>query len=241
MNTGGVTLRPWLLGLLLLVAGVLGGAAALGLQALTPDRSDVRGYLLANPEVIPEAMQKLQERESGKLVAANRAAVTDPWPGMVAGNRQGNVTVAIYMDYACGYCRQSLPEIDKLVASDPNIRLVYHELPILSAESRTAAAWALAAAEQGKFLPFHTAMFAAGRPNDATIAAAAAKAGLDVARARTAVASPQVAAQLDKNLRTAGALGMTGTPAWVIGDRVISGAVGQDQLVDAVKAARAKG
>ena len=241
MSTAGVTLRPWLLGMLLLIAGVLGGAAALGLQALTPDRSDVRGYLLANPEIIPEAMQKLQERESGKLVAANRAAVTDPWPGMVAGNAQGNVTVAIYMDYACGYCRQSLPEIDKLVASDPNIRLVYHELPILSAESRTAASWALAAAEQGKFLPFHTAMVAAGRPNDATIAAAAAKAGLDVARARTTAASPQVAAQLEKNLRTAGALGMTGTPAWVIGDRVISGAIGQDQLVDAVRAARAKG
>lgn len=236
-----MTLRPWMLAGLLLLAGLLGGMAAFGLQALRAPPGDVRGYLLAHPEVLPEAMQKLQERETGKLVAANRAKVFDPYPGMVGGNPRGDVSVAIYMDYACGYCRASLPEIDALVASDPGVRLVYHELPILSAESRTAAGWALAAAQQGKFLPFHAALFASGRPNDATIAAAAAKAGLDVARARTAAASPQVAAALDENLKTAGALGMTGTPAWVIGNRVISGAIGQEQLADAVKAARAGG
>ena len=236
-----MTLRPWVLAALLLLAGVLGGATAFGLQALRPAPGDVRAYLLAHPEVLPEAMQKLQERETGKLVAANRAAVFDPYPGMVGGNAKGDVTVAIYMDYACGYCRASLPEIDKLVASDAGVRLVYHELPILSAESRTAAGWALAAAQQGRFLPFHTALFAAGRPNDATIAAAASRAGLDVVRARAAANSPQVAAELDENLKTAGALGMTGTPAWVIGDRVISGAISQEQLADAVKAARALG
>lgn len=236
-----MTLRPAILAALLLLAGVLGGAAAFGLQALRPAPGDVRAFLLANPEVIPEAMARLQERETGKLVAANRAAVLEPWPGMIAGNPKGDVTVAIYMDYACGYCRASLPEIDRLVAADPDIRLVYHELPILSADSRTAAAWALAAAQQGKFLSFHTAMFASGRPSEATIAAAAAKAGLDIPRARAAAASPAVAARLDLNLRTAGALGMTGTPAWVIGDRVISGAIGEDQLAEAVKAARAKG
>jgi protein-disulfide isomerase len=235
-----MTLRPWILAALLLLAGALGGAAAFGLQAARPS-GDVRAYLLANPEVIPEAMQKLQERETGKLVAANRAAVFDAYPGMVAGNPKGDVTVAIYMDYACGYCRASLSEIDALVAADKGLRLVYHELPILSAESRTAATWALAAAQQGKFLPFHTALFAAGRPNAATIAAAAATAKLDMAKARAAAASPQVAAELNKNLKTAGALGMTGTPAWVVGDRVISGAVGQAQLADAVKAARARG
>ncbi|MES2337724.1 MAG: DsbA family protein [Pseudomonadota bacterium] len=236
-----MTLRPWMLAMLLLLAGLLGGGAAVGVQALIQRPGDVRAYLLAHPEVIPEAIQKLQERETGKLVAANRSAVFDAAPGMVAGNPKGDVSVAIFMDYACGYCRASLPEIDRLVASDPGVRLVYHELPILSAESRTAAAWAMAAAQQGRFLPFHTALFASGRPNAATIAAAAAKAGLDMPRARDAAASPQVAAQLDANLKTAGALGMTGTPAWVIGDRVISGAIGQDALADAVKAARAKG
>lgn len=235
-----MTIRPWVLAVLLLTAGVLGGAAAFGLQHLQPAPGDVRAYLLANPEVLPEAMAKLHERETGKLIAANRDAVLTPYPGMVGGNPNGDVTVVTYMDYACGYCRASLPEIDRLVADDPGVRIVYRELPILSADSRTAAAWAVAAAEQGKYLPFHTALFAAGRPTEAAIQAAAAKAGLDVGRARRIVASPQTAAELDKNLRTAGALGMTGTPAWVIGDRVVSGAVPQEQLVAAVKAARAK-
>ncbi|MBN2970579.1 DsbA family protein [Roseomonas aeriglobus] len=235
-----MTIRPWMLGVLLLLAGVLGGAAAFGLQRLQPAPGDVRAYLLAHPEVLPEAMAKLQERETGKLVAANRDAIFTPVPGMVGGNPNGDVTVVTYMDYACGYCRASLPEIDQLVTADKGVRIVYRELPILSADSRTAAAWGVAAAEQGKYLPFHTALFAAGRPTEAAVLAAAAKAGLDVARARRVVASPQTAAELDKNLRTAGALGMTGTPAWVIGDRIVSGAVPQDQLAAAVKAAREK-
>lgn len=236
-----MTIRPWVLGALLLLAGVLGGAAAFGLQQLQPAPGDVRAYLLTHPEVLPEAMAKLQERETGKLVAANRDAIFTPVPGMVGGNPNGDVTVVTYMDYACGYCRASLPEIDQLVASDKGVRIVYRELPILSADSRNAAAWGVAAAEQGKYLPFHTALFAAGRPTEAAVMAAAAKAGLDVARARTVVAAPQTAAELDKNLRTASALGMTGTPAWVIGDRIVSGAVPQEQLIAAVKAARDKG
>lgn len=236
-----MTLRPWVLGALLLLAGVLGGAAAFGLQQLQPAPGDVRGYLLAHPEVLPEAMAKLQARETGKLVAANRDAIFTPVPGMIGGNPDGDVTVVTYMDYACGYCRASLPEIERLVASDGGVRIVYRELPILSADSRTAAAWAIAAAEQGRYLPFHTALFAAGRPTDAAVMAAAAKAGLDVARARRIVASPTTTAEIDKNLRTAGALGMTGTPAWVIGDRIVSGAIPQEDLAAAVKAARDAG
>jgi len=236
-----VTLRPVALAALLLLAGVLGGLAAIGIQALRPAPGDVRAYLLAHPEVLPEAMAKLQERETGKLIAQHRDAVFTPYPGMVGGNPAGDVTVVTYMDYACGYCRQSLPEIAALTASDKGVRIVYRELPILSPSSRTAAAWAIAAAEQGKYLPFHTALFAAGRPTDAAIAAAAAKAGLDLPRARRIVAAPATAAELEKNLRTAGGLGVTGTPAWVIGDRVISGAIAQDRLVEAVGAARAAG
>lgn len=236
-----MTLRPPILAALLLLAGLLGGATAFALGALNAGSGDVRAYLLAHPEVLPEAMAKLQERETGKLVAQHRDAIFTPYPGMVGGNPEGDVTVAVFMDYACGYCRASLPEIEALTRADPGVRIVYRELPILSADSRTAAAWAIAAADQGKYLPFHTALFAAGRPSEAAIAAAAAKVGLDLPRARTAVAAPGTAAELDRNLRTAGGLGMTGTPAWVVGNRVISGAIGQDQLVEAVKAARSDG
>lgn len=236
-----MTLKPWALAALLALAGLLGGAAAFGLQALRPPPGDVRAYLLEHPEVLPEAMQLLRDRETGKVVAANRAAIVDPFPGAVGGNPAGDVTLVAYMDYACGYCRASLPEIERLVAADPKLRVVYRELPILSPESRAAAEWSLAAAEQGRFMRFHLALYGEGRPSQATIAAAAAKAGLDTARARRVAASPAVAAEIDRNLQLAGPLGMTGTPAWVVGDRVMSGAVGEEQLADAIRAARAKG
>jgi protein-disulfide isomerase len=230
-----------LLALLLLAAGAIGGAVALGVQALRPGAGDVRAYLLANPEVIPDALQVLRDRETGKVVDANRSAIVDPFAGAIGGNPKGDVTLVAYMDYACTYCRASLPEIDRLVAADKGLRVVYRELPILSPESRTAAQWSLAAAEQGKFMPFHRALFAAGRPSEAAIADAAARAGLDLARARSVAASAPVLQEIDKNLRLAGPLGMTGTPSWVIGDRVMSGAVGEEQLTAAIAAARAKG
>jgi protein-disulfide isomerase len=237
-----VTLRPWVLALLLLAAGAVGGGVAAAVQAWhgPADAGDVRAFLLANPEVIPEAMQRLQERESGRAVAANRPAIEQPFPGAVGGNPAGDVTIVTYMDYACGYCRSSLPDLARVVKDDGKVRIVYRELPILSTDSRVAAQWALAAAEQGKYLPFHEALFAAGRPTTAAIASAAQAAGLDVARARRIAASPQVAAELGRNLETAGALRMSGTPAWVVGDRILSGAVGAAALRDAVAAARAR-
>lgn len=235
-----MTLRPALLALLLVLAGAVGGGLVLAAQALLPGAraGDVRGYLLAHPEVLPEAMTRLREREASKFVAANRAAIVAPFPGAVGGNPAGGVTVAVYMDYACTFCHASLPALAQLVKADPNVRVVYRELPILGEDSITGAAWALAAAEQGKYLPFHEALFSAGRPSAAAIQAAATSAGLDQARARATVASPQVAAEFDKNRSMAGGLGVTGTPAWVIGDRVLSGALSYDELAAAVKAAR---
>ncbi|MGK6318521.1 DsbA family protein [Sphingomonas sp. DT-204] len=238
-----MTLRPFLLALLLVAAGAVGGAAVLAIQTLrpAPATGDVRGYLLAHPEVIPEAMNALRDRESAKAVAANRGAIVDPFPGAVGGNPNGDVTVVAFMDYACGYCRASLPALAELVKTDPGVRIVYRELPILSPDSRTAAEWSLAAAEQGKFMPFHEALYAAGHVNQASIAAAAAIAGLDRTRASAVARSQPVAAEIAKNLKTAGELGVTGTPSWVIGDRFASGAIGYDALAEAVKAARAKG
>ncbi len=235
-----MTIRPLVFALLLVAAGVLGGAAAFGLQVVRGGGtgSDVRAYLLANPDVIPEAMQRLQDRETGKAVAQHRAAIVDPFPGAISGNPNGKTTVVAYMDYACGYCRHSLPAIAELVAADSDIRIVYRELPVLSEESRVAAAWSLAAAEQGKFMPFHEALYAAGRLSEATIRQAAATARLDVARAERYAQSAPVQAEIGKNLQIASMLGMSGTPAWVVGNRVLAGAQTKEQLAEAVKAAR---
>lgn len=231
----------------LLLAAFLGAAAFALLQPMMPgnDRARteaiVRDYVLSHPEILPEAMQRLQEREVGKVVSANRSGIETPFAGAWAGNAQGDVTLVAYMDYACGYCRASLPAIDRLLAEDPKIRIVYRELPILSPASRTAAEWALAAAQQGKFRPFHEALYAEGQPDEAAIQRAAAKADLDMTRARAAAASPAVQQEIARNIQQAGQLGVTGTPTWVIGNQMLSGAIGYEGLTAAVAKARASG
>jgi len=234
----------------LVLSGVIGGLVVVGVQALVPDqaaRDDkaigevVRDYVLENPEILPEAMKRLQERESGKAVAANRAAIFDPYAGAWEGNPSGDVTVSVWMDYACGYCRASLPMIARLVAEDPKVRVVYRELPVLSEGSRVAARWGLAAAEQGKFKPFHMALYSGGQLSQASIDAAAASAGLDVVRARQAIGSAPVEAEVARNLDVASKLGVTGTPSWVIGEQVISGMVPYEVLREAVQTARRRG
>lgn len=240
---------PLALAGLLVLSGAIGAGIVLGVQALTggagaaDDRrigAVVREYVLDHPEILPEAMKRLQARETGKAVAAAGDAIFTPYAGAWEGNPDGDVTVSVWMDYACGYCRASLPEIARLVASDPKVRIVYRELPVLSEISRVAARWGLAAAEQGRFKAFHTALYGGGQLSEATIAAAAASAGLDRAKAQAAVAAPRMDAEIDRNLKIAGELGVTGTPSWVVGDQVVSGMVPYAVLKQAVAAARAK-
>lgn len=234
---------------LLILSGAVGAGAVLGVQSLSSNGvggvdearigTVVRDYVLENPEILPEAMKRLQARETGKAVAGSQPAIFQPYAGAWEGNPQGDVTLSVWMDYACGYCRASLPAIERLVAQDPKLRIVYRELPVLSEVSRLAARWGLAAAEQNKFKPFHTALYAGGQLSEASIAAAAAKVGLDQPRAQAAIVAPQVEGEIARNLETAGKLGVTGTPSWVVGDRVISGMVPYEVLAQAVAAARA--
>lgn len=194
----------------------------------------VHDYVLANPELIPQAMQKLQERESGRAVAANRARVETPYAGAVMGNPNGDVTLVEFFDYNCGYCRASLPTIDRLVKSDPKLRVVFRELPILAEESRDAARASLAAAKQGRFAAFHEALYAGGQVSAQSIAAAARQSGVDLSKipddADTEVAS---------NLQLAAKLGISGTPAWVVGDKLLSGALPFDRMQEAIAEVRA--
>lgn len=196
----------------------------------------VRDYVLANPELIPQAMQKLQERDAAKAVAASRGAIEEPYAGAWIGNPKGDVTLVEYYDYNCGFCRATLPVLQKLVDEDPNLRIVFKELPVLSAESRVAARAALAAAKQNKFKLFHDALYAAGPVSDASIASAARASGVDLS------AVPDDAdATIRDNLEVAAKLGITGTPSWVVGDQVLTGALPIDQLQSAIARARATG
>ena len=194
----------------------------------------VHDYVLSHPEILPQAMQKLQEQQSGQAVAANRQDIETPFASAWAGNPKGDVTLVEYFDYNCGYCRASLPMIADLIKRDPKLRVVYRDLPILSDESRIAARASLAAAQQGKFQRFHDALYAGGPVSDASIKAAAARSGVSLA----AIDVATVDAEIAKNMQTAAKLGMNGTPSWVVGDRILSGALPIEEIEKAIAAAR---
>ena len=225
--------RGWLAATAL--AGALVGAGGAYVAGRAGDGAMVRAYLLAHPEVIPEAMGRLQDRESGKLVARHRTAIVTPYASAWAGNPDGDVTLVEYFDYNCGFCRASLPAVADLLARDPNLRVVYRELPILAETSRAAARTSLAAAQQGRFAQFHDALYKAGPVSGATIAAAARAAGVNAARLPA-----DADAEIGRNLRMAATLGLNGTPSWVVGDRILSGAQPLEALEDAIRAARAR-
>ncbi|WP_417158967.1 DsbA family protein [Sphingomonas panaciterrae] len=233
--------------LLLVVLGATFGAGGMWLaERAVPgelsgaDRSRVeqivRDYVLANPEIIPQAMQRLQEREGEKAIAADRSRIETPYKGAVMGNPDGDVTLVEFFDYNCGYCRASLPIIEQLIERDPKVRVVFRELPILAEESRDAARASLAAAAQGRFVPFHNALYAAGPVTADSIASAARTAGVDLSKI-----PDDADTEIAGNIGLATKLGISGTPAWVVGDRVLSGALPLDRLQDAVAAARARG
>jgi protein-disulfide isomerase len=198
----------------------------------------VHDYILAHPEILPQAMENLQRSESARQLSGVRGDVEKAFPGVVLGNPQGSVTLVEFTDFACGFCRQSVGDVTALIAANPDLRIVIRELPILSPESAAAARMALAAGEQGKYAAFHHAMFAAGRPDAASIDAAAQAAGLDMARARRVAADPRIEAELARNMDLARKLGFNGTPSWIAGNELLSGAVGKDRLAEAIAATR---
>ncbi|WP_168846515.1 DsbA family protein [Sphingomonas sp. S2M10] len=244
------------LGGTLLLAAILGGLVVLAAQALLPGIGGnkaqveriVQAYLLENPSILRDMMERLQQQDNEQAqkaqdgaqaaVPAALPALTTPFASAWAGNPDGDVTVTVFMDYACGYCRASLPGLAELVAKDPNVRIVYREYPVLGEASVIAARFALAAAQQGKFRAFHDALFASGSPSNATIGDALAKAGLDPAATQKLANSDTVAKEINANHQLGAKLAMNGTPAWVVGKQILYGARDYQALADAVAIAR---
>ncbi|HYD23214.1 MAG TPA: DsbA family protein [Croceibacterium sp.] len=226
----------WLLTLVIALAAGFAGAAAWDLAGLGGRAT--RDYLLANPEVLPEAMDVLQRREQQARIEPLRRELETPFPGAVLGNPAGTVTLVEFSDYACTYCRQSVADVAALIAANPDLRVVIREYPILAPESVDAARMALAAAQQGRFAAFHDAMYRLGPPSAESIEAAATEAGVDLARARAAIAGGGLDAQLQANHALASQLGISGTPGWVVGDQALNGALGRAALGEAVAEAR---
>src|SRR5690242_9881012 len=197
----------------------------------------VRHGLLADPNILNETIDALRDAQYPPVLSANRAAVETPFGSSWRGAAKPQVTLVEFFDYACPYCKASNPSVDRLLEEDKGLRVVYRELPILGPDSVSAARLSLAASKLGRFSKFHDALWAAGRPAPATNAEAAKAAGIPA----QPKPDPDVDAELNRNLKLAGELGATGTPLFVVGDRVMNGAVGYDMLKDAIARARRNG
>ena len=222
-----------------LIAALLGALVGAVLMAFFSGQL-VRRYLLDNPEIIPEAMQRLEDRKSAETLSAHRAALETPFGSAWAGAKDGDVVLVEFFDYACSYCRKSIGDVDRLIAEDKKLKVVWRELPVLGPNSEEAAQVSLAAARAGRFKPFYDRMFALGRPSPETLAEARKAIGLTDAQAEEMKGSPAALAELRRNYELAQIIQSSGTPTFVVGDRILHGAVGYETLKEAIADARAR-
>ncbi|MDZ3830622.1 MAG: thioredoxin domain-containing protein [Sphingopyxis sp.] len=239
-----VSPRMWMWGggalLALALVFWLGGRLGGGLSKSEVE-TVVADYIKANPEIIPAALEAQRDREMARAIDSIRPALEKPYAGAWAGNADGDVTLVVFTDYACGFCRASVPDVDRLIREDKRLKVVFRELPIIAPQSRDAALMALAAARQGKYDAFHHAMFQAGSLDKSAIAAAAERAGVVTDGTADATANEAIfQRELDSNLAIATQLQLNATPTWVIGNQLLQGQVGYDTLRQAVAKARAK-
>ena len=201
----------------------------------------VRGYLLEHPEVIEEAVAKLRQGQMLEAAKTQAPAIgrlrqqLERDPRDLVLNPAGTITVVEFFDYRCGYCKQIAPEVMKLIAEHPDIRVVFKEFPIFGEVSDTAARMALTAGGKAKGLALYKAWMNDRGLDEAALDRHLTEVGLDPATVRAAAAAPAITQQLQDVRALARALGLEGTPAFVVGDYLIPGAD-----VSALRAAIAK-
>lgn len=236
----GASLAAGLIGILIGGSAVAlwAGQAASGGDKRGDVEAIVRNYILANPEIIPEAMARLERRQLSEAVEANRVDFETPFAGAWAGAKDGDVVLVEFFDYACGFCRKSNPDVDRLLREDPKLKVVWRELPVLGPDSEAAAQASLAAAGAGRFRAFHDHLFAAGRPDLEAVAAAQQAAGITQQQVAEMRASPRARGEIARNYELARSVNVSGTPAFVVGDKVLQGAVGYEALKAAIAEAR---
>ncbi len=210
----------------------------------------VKNYLVTHPEVLEEVMTELSRRQAAAEtekheagVANNSEAIFNSPRGVTLGNKDGDVTFVEFFDYNCGYCKRAMADMLDLMKTDPKLKVVLKEFPVLSEGSVEAARVAVAVRMQDptgkKYLDFHQKLLGGRGPADKARALAAAKdAGLDVARVEKDMASPEVRSTIEENFKLAEAMGMNGTPSYVIGKQVVIGAIGLEGLKEKIGLAR---
>ena len=224
------------------------GESAISAHDLPVDaiRQIIRDYLLEHPEVLIEAGQALQAKRAAEEAEQAKHVIrryrdelfSDP-EAPVAGNPDGAIALVEFFDYRCGYCRRVKPTVEALLAENDDLRVVFKEFPILGPESTLAAQAALAARGQGSYEAFHWALMETEGSFDMEhILSVARSVGLDTERLARDMEEPALDALIERNAVLANALGISGTPAFVIGERVIGGALPLEQFRIAVADAR---
>ncbi len=219
--------------------------------AVTPEQRKafegvIKDYLLKNPIIIRQAIEALRAQKEAAKKAQAQAALKSRQEQLfrdktspVGGNPKGDITVVEFFDYNCGYCKRVAPAIKALIKKDPKVRVVYKEFAILGPGSVTAARAALAARKQGKYIEFHNGLMT-GQTDEDSIAALASSLKMDYSKLRKDMNDPKIEEILRNNYHLATALGINGTPAFVIGERVVPGAVSEAALTQIIKEERAK-
>ncbi len=214
-------------------------AAAQKDDALTPDQAEavrkiVRAYLMEHPEVITEAVEALREKmraqaeaDAKQALKAYKDELLNAKDDPTAGNPKGDVVLVEFFDYNCGYCKVVMdPMMEAVKADKAGVRVVYKEFPILSEDSAIAARVALAAKKQGKYDDVHRAfMKFRGKLDEKAIFRLAGEAGANVDQLKKEMMAPEIEQQLRKNIELAHALDIGSTPTFVIGDRILAGAM----------------
>jgi protein-disulfide isomerase len=221
--------------------------------ALTPEQTKqveeiFRRMIKEQPRLIIEAIQNLREQEEAAAEAKAMAAVKekrdeilkDP-AAPIFGNPDGDVTVVEFFDYRCPYCKSVAGKAMETAKKDGKVKVMFKELPILGPESVFAARAALAAQRQGRYIDFHLALMRAReRLTDEITIRIAQGLGLDMEKMKKDMASPEIKRQLEANLELAQELGIRGTPAFIVGDKLAPGAIDEETLVKMIADARKK-
>jgi protein-disulfide isomerase len=210
----------------------------------------VKEYLIAHPEVLQEVITELEKRTNAAElekqtagVRQHKEALFNSTHQVTLGNPQGDVTMVEFFDYNCGYCKRALSDMLQLLKTDPKLKVVLKEYPVLGPGSLEAAQVAVAVRMQDKtgkkYLDFHQRLLGTRGPADKAHALAAAKeAGFDMTRLEKDLESDEVRETLRENMKVAEAIGLNGTPSYIIGSDVVIGAQGYDVLKEKVDAAR---
>jgi len=206
----------------------------------------IHDYLMANPEVLVEAMQELERKQDSErdttaqkgIQQYSRELTSDP-DSPISGNPNGDVTVVEFSDYQCPYCKRAFSAVKSVVAADGKVKLVYKDLPILGEASRIAAFAALASRNQNKHEVFHNALMEFnGKLDRDRIMEIATSVGIDTTQLQKDMEDPKIKQIIDDNMALASALGVRGTPAFVIGKQFVPGAVDADALRQLIADAR---